>query len=274
MQKEEIIKERKAWYDNTFVLFEIVKCLKNRELCFLTHKTEEKKKAVRYLLGFNVDYLKKHFTWFNFDKSLLNIYHSSALLKPEVPVFSYNLKERRNDEAYTEFNKNYSQYVESYNFFLDIDGDEDFETCFNETKEIKKIFDEFKLPYYILNSSFNGFHIVIPPEYMPDISIHKSLELLNEVIYNLRGVYNFKMVDTTVTDLKRVQKVAYSYSCDGSICLPLNDAQLENFNENMVKMPTVLRMVRIKNRGVLLRTHNLSDEELKKNVLTFLDEFK
>lgn len=274
MQKEEIIDERKSWYNNTFVLFEIVKCLKNRELCFLTYKEEKKKKAVRYLLGFSVDYLKKHFTWFNFDKSLLNIYHSSALLKPEVPVFDYNLKTRTSDKAYREFNKNYNKYVERYNLFLDIDGKEDFETCLNETKEIKKIFDEFKLPYYILNSSFNGFHIVIPPEYMPDINIYKTLELINEVLYNLVGVYNFKMVDTSVVDLKRVQKVAYSYSCDGSICLPLNDAQLENFNENMVKMPTVLRMVRIKNRGVLLRTHDLSYEELKKNVKTFLDEFK
>ncbi len=272
--REQILRERNFWYGQTYILFEIVKCLKNRELCFLTLKSEEKKKAVRYLLGFNIDYLKKHMAWFNTEKGLLNIYHSVALLKPTVPVFSYNLKVRSRDEKYEEFNKNYSNYVEKYNFFLDIDGKEDFKLALKEAKEIKKIFDEFKIPYYILNSSFWGFHFVIPSEYMPDLDIIKLLETLNELLYNFIGIHDFKMVDETIVDLKRVQKCPYSYSCDGSIVLPLDDKQLQNFKQEMVVMQTVLKDVRIKDRGLLLRTHNLSKEELKKNVLKFIESYE
>ncbi len=272
--REQILRERIFWYNQTYITLELVKCLKNRELCFLTLKTEEKKKAVRYLLGFNLDYFKKHFNWFNVDKSLINIYHSVALLKPEVPVFSYDLKIRGKEKAYTEFNENYSDYVEKYNFFMDIDGKTDFKLALKEAKEIKKIFDEYKLPYYILNSSFWGFHFVIPSEYMPSMDIFKLLETLNEVLYNFVGISEFKMVDETIVDLKRVQKCPYSYSCDGSVVLPLSDEQLNNFKQDMVGMQRVLKDVRIMNRGLLLRTHNLTDEKLKENVLKFLEDFK
>ena len=272
--REQILRERIFWYSQTYITLELVKCLKNRELCFLTLKTEEKKKAVRYLLGFNLDYFKKHFNWFNVDKSLINIYHSVALLKPEVPVFSYDLKVRSRDEKYKEFNENYSNYVEKYNFFLDIDGKTDFKLALKEAKEIKKIFDEFKIPYYVLNSSFWGFHFVIPSEYMPDLDIFKLLETLNELLYNFIGIHDFKMVDETIVDLKRVQKCAYSYSCDGSIVLPLSDDQLKNFKQEDVVMQTVLKDIRIKERGLLLRTHGLNEEELKKNVLKFINSYE
>jgi len=275
MNKEEILKEREFYYSHIFVLFEIVKCLKNRELCFLSHKGEIPRKTARNMIAFTIDYLKKHFRWINFDKYSINMYHSVARLKPNtIPVFSYNLRERTKTQEYKDFKKEFINFVEGYNLFIDLDGKEDFEKCYQEAKEIKKIFDEYKIPYYLLNSSFKGFHFHVPAEYMPNMEISELLKLINKVVYNIKGIYDFKTIDLSIFDLKRVCKVPYSYECSGAICLPLTDVQFNNFSSKMVSMKEVIKNIKIKNRGLILRTHNLDEKALKENVINFIREFK
>lgn len=272
LTREQILAERKEWYSKTYVQFEMIKCLAHRELCFLSLKSEEKKKAVRYLLALNLSYLQKHFNWFNFYDALINVYNSVAVLK-DVPVFSYNLSERKKEPAYIEFDKNYANYVIGYDFFWDIDGKENFELCHQEAKELKKIFDEYSLPYYIINSSKKGFHFVIEAKYIPEMDIHKLLETLNEIVYNMVGIYDFKTIDKSIIDLKRVKKTPYGFSCDNSICLPLSDEMFANFKAEDVEMKSVLQNIQIKNRGLLTRNQNLSLEELKNNVSKFFKDF-
>lgn len=272
-QRNRILKEREFWYSQTYILFEIVKNLAHRELCFLSQKGEEKKYPVRYLIAFNINYLKKHFERFGFLKNLINMYHSVATLK-DVPVFSYNPRKRKESYEYKEFNENYKNYVTSYNFFMDIDGKENFELAYQEAKEIKKILDEYKLPYYVLNSSFNGFHFCIDGKYMPEMEIDKLLKILNDIISNLKGIYDFKAIDTSITDLKRVKKLPYSYVCDSSICLPLSDLQFNDFKQSDVTMTNVLRTIKIMNRGLLVRNLELGEEQLKENVMKFINDFQ
>jgi hypothetical protein len=271
IKKKEIVEKKRKYYSNIFVQFELIKCLKHRELCMLSHRIDIEKKSVRYLLAFNLNYLNKHLKRFDFHKGLANLYHSVATLE-NVPVFSYNLKTRKNKE-YVEFNKNYEKYVIGYNLFIDFDADWNWKKALKEVLQVKEIFDEYKVPYYILNSSFKGFHIHIPAEYMPKKDINILLTEINEVIYNLKGIYDLQSIDTSIFDLKRVCKLPYSYCYDGSICLPLNDEQLKHFTPEMVKCENVLKTITIKNRGLLFHTHNLSEEQLKKNVKKFLLEF-
>lgn len=271
-ERNRILKEREFWYSQTYILFEICKCLHHRELCFLSQKEEAVKHPVRYLLAFSINYLKKHFERFDFFKSLINMYHSCAILK-DVPVFSYNLKERRNADEYKEFNDNYDKYVTSYDFFMDIDGKEDFNLAFKEAKEIKNILEEYQVPFFCLNSSFTGFHFVIPANYLPTMEINELLKIIEKVMQNIKGIYDFKTLDTSIVDLKRVRKAEYSYVCDGSIALPLNDSQFENFKQSDVTMTNVLRTIMIKNRGLLIRTWELSFPELQANVLKFIKDF-
>lgn len=272
-QRNKILKEREFWYSQTYILLEICKCLNDRELCFLSAKSELKKYPVRYLMAFSINYLKKHMERFGFLKNLINMYHSVSILK-DLPIFSYNPRKRKEDYRYKEFNENYEQYVVSYDFFMDIDGKENFELAYKEAKEIKKILEEYKLPFYILNSSFTGVHICIEGRYMPDYPIDELLKILNNVIFNLKGIYDFKTIDTSITDLKRVKKVPYSYECSGAICLPLSDLQFENFKQSDVTMTNVLRTIKIKERGNLTRNLELGEEQLKKNVLKFINEYK
>lgn len=274
-ERKKLLEERQKWYNFVPVEFEIVKVLHNRELCFLTPKTEKIKKVVRYLICFKVDFLRKHCDWINFDKNLINVYHSTAQFKEgSVPIFSYNLSQRTSDEAYKDFNENYEKYVKSYGFFIDIDG-HDNKNFYEEAKELKKIFDEFHLPYYILNSSDKGFHFCIEPKYMPEMEINKLLETIYNVIYNLKGIYNLKTIDTSIADLKRVQKCPYSFVCpSGVIALPLTDEQFNSFTPEIVSVKNVLKNVKIMNRGLIVRNLNLGEEQLKKNVLAFIENYK
>lgn len=272
--KEQILEERKEYYEKTFVLFEMVKCLKFREFSMLTLKTEKKKKAIRFLSCSTIDFMKKHLKFFYHDQSLLNFYTSVAKFKDHIPVFSYNLEKRSKEEKYRDFSDNYLDYVDNFDLFIDIDGkDVSFEKLHNEAKIIKHIFDELEIPYYIMPSSYKGFHIHIPSEYMPKWDFKESIMKTAEVINNIKGIYELECLDDTVTDFKRLCKLPYSYSCDGSICLPLNDLTFMNFKPYMIEMNNVLRFQRLMNRGLLIRTYGYKEETLKKNVLKLFDEY-
>lgn len=269
MEREKIIQERIIWYHNVPTLFEMIKCLKHKELCFITKKGEEERKVIRYLTAFKVDFLQNLFnnTYYLFWDKLINLYHSTSTLK-RYPYFNLNPEKRYNQE-YNDFNNNYESYISSYDYFIDIDGKENFELAYKEAKKLKRIFDSYKLPYYLINSSSNGFHFIIPSSYMPDYEINKLLEIIQENINALIKTYNLKTLDDSIVDFKRVKKLPYSYECSGVVCLPLDNKQFSKFNTSLVSMENVLKM-NIRDRGLLIRTHNLTDEQLKKNVEEFL----
>jgi hypothetical protein len=272
-EKDRILQEREKWYSLLPVKFEICKCLKHREFAILDSKEEKVRHTTRYLLAFSVAYLDKHFQRFEIGKTLRNLYMSVATLK-DVPVFSYNLEKRRSDLQYIEFNKNYKNYATGYNLFLDFDLDpNNFEESYKEVLKAFKIFSEYKLPFFCLNSSKKGIHFHIPSEFLPKMEMDKLIEKLNGVIYNLKGIFKLSSLDNSVIDLKRICRLPYSYSCDGSICLPLDDSQIQNFNPEMVKMENVMKNI-IRDRGLLTRAWGLSEQQLKENVVKFLKDFE
>jgi hypothetical protein len=278
VDKNQILKERNEYYSNEFILYEIVKASHHRELSFLPAKNEDfKKKRIRYLIAFKVDFLKKHWEMFNFDKFLLNMFNSVAILE-NIPVFTYNLNERKQSEKYQEFDKNYDTFVSSYDLFFDFDGKEKFEKCYQEAKDFKKILDEMKVPYLLLNSSLYGFHFRISGEYMPQNKIRELLVTLNNVVHWVKDTHKFECLDETVVDMKRLCKVPYSYECSTQcVCLPLTDKQFDNYRFDMVKYKNVMDITQtgfLKKRGLLIREHNLTLEELKSNVLKFIEMYK
>lgn len=274
LTREERLQEREKWYSFIPALFEMAKCLKNRELAFITTNEEEKKRVIRYMWAFTIDFLKKHFEAIGFYNHLFNMYHSVAVIKGDLPYFSYNFKIRKEEEKYKEFNEKYADYVVGFNLFIDIDGKENPKEAYENTKEIKKILDERKVPYYLLNSSLTGFHVQIPQEYMPKMELESLLKLISAVMYNIKGIYDLKCLDDSVRDMKRICKLPFSFVCDGSICLPLSDYDFENFTPEKVKMKYVIKNITIKNRGLLIRTHGLQEEQLKNNVLQLLNDYK
>lgn len=271
MNEEELLKIRKAYYNNTFVQFEIVKCLQNKEFAVL-EKRKDSPKKLRYFFAKRVQFLKMHFEHLDLFNYNANFYHSASYLK-DIPKTNYNLRKRTKEEEYIKFDKEYSSHVIGYDFFIDFDGKNDFPSCYSEAKEFKNIFDNLKVPYYMLNSSSNGFHFIIPDQYF-SIEPVKRVSIIQEVVSNMKGIHSFSCLDETIVDIKRIKKLPYSFVDDGTIALPLTDEQFNTFSKEMVMSENVLKKVTIKNRGLLTRTHGLSEEQLKKNVTNFIKEYQ
>lgn len=266
---------REKWYSQTFVMLEMIKACQHRELAFLMDKAvpRELRKGIRYSVAIKIDYVKDHFKAFNFFNRNFNLYHSIATLKP-FPLMSYNLKERKKSPDYINFDKNYMDYVLGFDLFLDFDGGDKPELALKEMREVKSILDVKKVPYYVVNSSLKGFHIKIPYEYMPTYGQPvQALARIVSFIRRFKTIYLFETLDETVIDPKRVAKLPYSIVGDLSVCLPLSDLQIANFRPEMVLMSEVLRITRIKNRGLIVRTHGLTFEQLRENTKSFIEEY-
>jgi len=61
MDNEEILKERDYWYSQTFILFEIIKCLNHRELCMINKDSKLRNQTVRFLKSYSIEFFKKHY---------------------------------------------------------------------------------------------------------------------------------------------------------------------------------------------------------------------
>jgi hypothetical protein len=270
MNKLFLLDNQYDYYNLKFVLFEIIKTLKNRELALLNSKSEEKHIATRYLYASSVKYLQMHLKELGVmrKQKLINLYRSNSTLKPNsIPVVTYDLKKRTKDKDYLKFKQDFNKYITGMDFIIDIDA-KTIKRAYHIAKKIKKFFDDNKLPYFIQFSGTRGFHIIIPCEYIPS-KLKNSYEI---VLNALITTFDFKdEIDTSTLNPRGLIKVPYSFDT-GNIALPLDDTQFQNFNPEMVKMENVLKQVKIKNRGLLLRTHNLSKEELIENVNHFLKQ--
>ena len=268
-----------ALYNNylsqTFILFEMVKAIGKRPLS-LKMKIDGIDKAIRYFPASNLDFLKKPIEKYNIKKIPRNFYIGCSTLS-FIPLFTYDLHTRTKSPEYIKFNEDYEKYITGFDFFIDIDGKEDFKKALEEIKELQEAFDEMKLPFYIIPSSSKGFHLVIPEQYVPKLPIEELLTTIKIIQHNLIGTYDLKCIDKSVLmDIKQLRKVPYSPTLDGYVCLPLSPEQLIECEKSMdfLKIDNVMKNVRIKNRGLLIHNIELPEEELKQNVEKFFKLYK
>lgn len=291
LNQEIFLAQRRMYYSRIFVGLELVKALgegnETRELAFITAKEETNKLNCRYLFATKYDLFKMHIEELKFLDKNINLYRSLATFSKDViKPFSYNLKNRLEQPEYKEFNENYEKYVENYSLCLDFDfkkyPNRDF--AYKDAKQIKSILEDFKLPYGVWNSSFNGLHFFIDGKWFKkekgDDWFGKRLDLFHEISYNLKGIYAIGDenggIDCSIFDSKRISKLPYSVVGDQSVCTPLDDLQFEKFfrEPEIVSIPRVLREITLKNRGLLIRNLELGEEKLKENVQNFVKEFK
>lgn len=273
-EREKYYRLRNEYYSKVYILWELVKGLKDKELGILASKQSGKHLAIRYILCFSLDYWEKHNKRFGIVYDDFNLYCSIATFNKHVPVFSYNMQERKQDPAYINFNENFLNYVKSFDLFLDFDGKDNPKQAYENCAVVKTLFDEYKLPYFIHNSSLTGFHLIIPSNYMPNIEPMTLLIKFNEIVLNLKKIYMLDALDTGVQDIKRLRKISYGLVGDGAVVLPLSDLQFNNFKTEMVTIENVLNNTHLKERGLLIRTWNLSEEQLKLNVIKFIKDFQ
>lgn len=270
MNEQELLEKRKKWYFFKPAIYEMIKTCHNKEISFID--TINRTKSTRYLFASTTDYLLKHFKAFNFLTSNINFYQSCAYLK-NIPIMTYNLKIRKDTPEYQEFDNNYGSMLTGFDLFFDFDGKKDFSKCYKESTEFKEILEEHKVPYYLLNSSAKGFHFIIPYSFIDNNNPTQTISDCKEITLNLKKIYVFDCLDKSISDLKRLKKVPYSFVADGTIALPLTDKQFLNFTPEMVNIDSVMKNVRIIKRGLLIRDYGMTTEQLKKNTSKFINDF-
>jgi len=232
--------------------YNMLATLTGRETIFLGQKL-----VVRGIKAHSIKFLDENMKTFEFDKKNLNIYYSLARLY-KMPLFSFNRNKRKEDQKY--FNKNFDKFIFGFDYGLDFDNhdktDESFKECYENTKKVKDLFDEYKVPYEI-KSSGSGFHININDwvisKSLIGTKIKNKLEFYTKIIKALKIILNLKSLDESVMDIRRIWKAPYSIDVKtGNIALPLTDIQFEMFDFKMLKPESVMKLKLFK-RGNLER---------------------
>ena len=260
---------RRDWYSKTFILFEIVKQLKDKECVFiekLPKGADRQAKVIRCINAQTINFLQGNMDAFRFRQfPNYNMYFSLMDYK-NMPVFSFAPPIRREQyKAWTD--GGYKGYACGYDFALDLDNP-DWQLAKKDALKIKRLFDRFKLPYSVRWSGSKGFHFVIAYRYLPILPLGKFVPMIAELTYMLKHIDNIKSIDDSIYDDRRVFKLAYSFD-RGNIVLPLDDDQLTNFDPAMVTPGYCLKAIPIKGRGLLTRNTNQTDEQARESFLKF-----
>lgn len=234
------------------VVFNIVNTLIGRETVFLG-----KTLAVRCIKAHSVKFLGMNFDRFNFHDKKLNLYYSLARYE-SMPMLSFNRKDRKTQRE--DFNKTYRQFLVGFDYGLDFDNHdktvESFYTCYDDTKKVKQLFDEYKIPYE-LKCSGTGFHININYNTIKQSIIGDDIDNIilfyQKLVTYLKIVFNLESLDNSIMDERRIWKAPYSIDYkSGNVALPLTDEQFKNFTFDIVKPENVCKLKLFK-RGNLER---------------------
>ena len=236
---------------------------------------------------------------FGFIEKTMNLYHSLTTYS-DFPTFSYNWRIKSQQQEI--WMKEFKNYIKAYDFFLETDSS-DISIAQKDTIKINKFFKESGIRFNLKFSGSKGFHTIVLYEdfkHLPikvyDEQIEKNVKNFNEFLttlpldlkdakkkidlvllfkvlaWRLKGVLGADTIDTSVQDIKRICKVAYSIDCkSGFVAYPLNDSQLENFNKELYTPEKVIAYRNYK-RGLMWRNSELSLEQRQRNVTKLLLE--
>lgn len=265
------LNNRNVYYSQTFVLFELLKCMKNREVVFLDR--DEDYKAIRGMWIKSLNYLKYSFFemchFYNANKNY-NIYISCAKYSV-IPEFSFNFTER-SKETQEWFKNTAMSKIYAYDLLLDFDYDNKYSVV-EYTKELRDFFlllQFEKVKFYTIPSGKN-FQFVIPSEIWGYDGLNKetrksdkAVKLINEI----KTKFKLKFLDTIgIGTYNKIMKCPYSLS-NGIVCLPVENCYFDNFD--MFKVDVVLKHIPLKNRGIYFQNDCYTNLEFNK----FCEKYK
>ena len=309
---EKAVTQREFYYSKPFISLEIVKCAKNREMCFLG-SAYNKLDNVRYINCALLDIFFKYLGiptreekekkskiadpyHFLSNKKNYNVYLSMATLdwtKSKVKSFSFAPKERKKQQE--EFRENLDKILVDIYGGFDLDGDQDFvwkgkdrkkvtlditqeeavKRALKDAKEIIEFLNEYKIEWHINFSGNRGFHLIykVPLE----IPFLQKLDLINLIMDRVAKTLNLKTLDPARFNPRKVLKAPYSLVTNGEISrvvLPLNDKQIENFKLEETEAKWVYQNVEIKGRGLLWKNEKVNKDEKLSNFNRMMQDFE
>lgn len=251
-----------SWYNNLTIRYKLFPYLKNREFALLVPKCfpEDKLKSTRFLKITNVQSFDFFFkvTGMNDFETKYGFFYSMAKYETGIPFVPYN-KEKRS-VAKTYWIENHWKEMVSYDFYLDVDGDEKiFDLTKDSAKYILNLLMELKFPFK-LRYSGQGFHFITDYEILepyiplkwksfnPNLSynIYKLFGLIAKWISNQTSEF----IDLGIYDPRRVLKIPFSlalYETGVYVCLPItNLIQFDNFDLKSAHIQNFILIEKIK----------------------------
>lgn len=265
------------------IQYELIHQLKHRETMFIPYVKDSEGKwkvnlPVRWLNASYIDMLKRHWEQFGFFKSDMNLYHSLATYR-DFPTFSYVWRYKSQQQKI--WLDKYHEYITKYDFFLETDSEDLDKSILRDGKQIKLFLDKYKMKYSCFFSGSKGLHFIVPYEEFSHIKLpvvdvkgvyFDMVNLFKMLAVRIKTVLGCDTVDTSVQDIKRVKKVAYSWDVKSNkIALPLTDDMLFNFNLEIVEPKNVLK-AGIHKRGMLWRNTDVPKPEREKYILKLLED--
>lgn len=257
------------YYQQTFCLFEMLKCMKNREVAFIDKV--QRGYAIRGMNIKSLDYLKNDFFRFcSFEKKNYNIYISCAKYN-NIPNFSFSLK-IRSSQTGKWFKDVALDEIYAYDLLLDFDCKD--EVYRNEYKrQIQQFFSILsmeKVKFYCIPSG-NNFQFVIPSKiYGFDKRIENKTFIRPLLLATkLKRKFRLKFLDLKgIGYYNKLMKCPYSIAGDNVVCIPISNCFFNDVND--FKIDKVLNGCKIKDRGL----YYINNDSTAKEFNDFLKKYK
>jgi len=159
-----------------------------------------------------------------------------------------------------------------YDVVIEIDGtgptrEQQLESAYEAARRIKEILDTLEAPYALVFSGGRGFHIWFLWEHLRAFFTEEAWPgvFRLSLVPWLAGEAGVPMnvIDTSQFAPHGLIRVWYSvHPLTGLVCLPLTDAQFDNFTPDLALPHRVLALPRLGQRGPLVRSQDRSLEPL------------
>lgn len=239
-------KKRMSWYNKIYVQWELVKCMKDREVMFM--KRTDNSHTIRGMFIRHVDMLQKAFQIFRFFDNDYNIYISVAKYK-HIPLFTPDLRERSKFTAEW-FSKKAEKEIFEYDMLFDFDMKE--KANYTDMKiELEKFLDmleRFRICFSFYPSG-NNFQIVIP------YFVHRLQHTkITDLTRKMKDRFSLKFLDLKgIGVYNKVRKCPFSMVGD-KVCFPFKsiDYFKKYFHYDLVDSRFLLQNGEIKDHGEYL----------------------
>lgn len=251
------INQRRLWFGNDAVKFEIVKHMKNKELFVKGGITIRFLRVAHHTM---LDYFNKHFGL----TEKPAIYYASLTNYKYIPKFSFYLEKRKEEQRKWMISGERTKSYDGMDFGIDLDcKNTDYKDAYEELERIMRLYDQARVKYAFWMSGKHGFHIVIPYEtvrraFSYEPTEEQILTFYETLADKIRNKLKLKYLDDTVYTATRVFKMPYGLTSDETVILPLNKSSYEELKAGtlILKPLHVLKNVVIKNRGVYLNNES------------------
>lgn len=245
----------KEYYSQRFVLYLLANYSHKRtfELMIPRHlDPNDKGLAYRYRRVSNPSALTYFFEKYQVFEKPFNLYSSVATIDTtEFPILSMVKEEAIKQRKV--INKDFKKYVTGYDLKIDIDS-KNIDEAHEQARIVKKLFDDYEVPYWIMFSGRRGFNITVPYQNLWDTNVLYYPKLCKDFAERLKNKYSLKGIDLKVYDLNSFFKIPYSIArATNYVTMPLTDQQFDNFNKEDYEIDKVLKNYKLFNRRLLVR---------------------